>query len=455
MGRLRLLLLWTKAIQFLAFDSEVEVITPNDPESLKPQQKLEPWQQCQTFMAPSGEGLGWGVFAARSFQAGEIVELSPGIIPVESGSPVILDSALFDYAYGYYRVDIVPARRPSVHHLHAVMLGMGMIFNHHPVAPNLDYTTFGREPASDVPHAANAIGFVARRDIAIGEELFSTYGKEDGGKDWFSRRGMKPYSPGMSERRISVQELPSIIEQYCSKIAAGLGRHSWENRIQSLLPPPPGVPFWMDARWLPPNDGEIGSAYAKVAIRAGENIEMGTGMILSRSRHLKGTALADLAMNWEVLQADHQRSLRVLRDQGQLKLQHNTWLTEWSWNRTDGFTLWEDVAILPIGGNIGLVDRRSFTGVSSHNCRLEIPTTSDSWPATHDHVVVALVLIATQDIQPGELLRLNIPYSSTQRKGVAGRDEVAILHEELKAMGRLPPENTRYGIKTTQNREEL
>jgi hypothetical protein len=337
------------------------------------------------------------------------------------------------------------------------MLGMGMIFNHHPVAPNLEYTTFGREPAPDAPNAANAIGFIAVRDIDVGEELFSTYGKNDGGKDWFSRRGMELQNPSMSERRIVMEELFSFKQRYCSKIAAGLGRQTWNDRILSLLPPPPRVPFWLDVRWLPPNDAEIGSAYAKVPIRAGERIELGTGMILSKSRHLKGTALADLAMNWEVLLPDQQEALRQLRGQGLLQLQHNDWLTDSSWNRTDGFTEWEDIAILPIGGNIGLVDRRDAEGISSHNCRLVIPTAGDDSLSgmKQDQVVVPLELIATQDIQTGDLLRLNVPYSVNQQHGAVGAVEVAIFQKELKAMGRLPPEHTRYGIQNTEKREEL
>jgi hypothetical protein len=162
-------------------------------------------------------------------------------------------------------------------------------------------------------------------------------------------------------------------------------------------------------------------------------------------------------MNWEVLLPDQQEALRQLRGQGLLQLQHNDWLTDSSWNRTDGFTEWEDIAILPIGGNIGLVDRRDAEGISSHNCRLVIPTAGDDSLSgmKQDQVVVPLELIATQDIQTGDLLRLNVPYSVNQQHGAVGAVEVAIFQKELKAMGRLPPEHTRYGIQNTEKREEL
>ena len=442
---------------------------------------LEPWQQCQTIMAPSGEGLGWGVFAVRSFQAGEIVEMAPGIIPLEAESPAIIDSALFDYTYGYYRIVSPPGHRPLVQYMQAVMLGMGEIFNHHPTAPNLAYTTFGREPDSEVPNAANAIGFRALRDIAVGEELFSTYGKEDGGKDWFSRRRLDLQHPKLDERRINITDLPAYKHLYCSKIAAGLGRSTWNDRIRPLLPPPSHVPFWIDAQWLPPTDAEIGSAFAKVDIKEGERIEWGTGMIVSQRRHLKGTALEDLAIHWEDLELDHQESLRVLRGQGQWTLQVNEWLTDSSWIRLDGFTSWEDVAILPMGGNIGLVDRRrppppprgGGDSAPSTNCRLVIPTTITTTTTMQQQspadpaVMISLHLMATRDIPTGERLWLNIPYPSdgadsrTQNvhhhaDTTTSPDPVAQLHHELKMMGRLPPDDTRYGIPIKEtSREEL
>jgi hypothetical protein len=37
---------------------------------------------------------------------------------------------------------------------------------------------------------AQAIGFVALRSIDAGEELFSTYGIDDGGQRWFQDRGL-------------------------------------------------------------------------------------------------------------------------------------------------------------------------------------------------------------------------------------------------------------------------
>lgn len=460
MGRPPLLFLLTKVFLLVAHDLDTEDLPLSDLDCWRPPDpSLEHWQQCQVFMAPSGEGLGWGVYAARRFQVGEIVEIAPAIIPLESDGPANVNSALYDYTYLYYRMEFIPGhRRPRVHPMSAVMYGMGMVFNHHPIAPNLEYTNFGREPSLHTPTAANAIGFRALRDIEVGEELFSSYGKNDGGRVWFAKRRMTLQNPTTEERKIDMEKLPSFVQQHCSKIAAGLGRGTWQDRILPFLLPTSRLPFWLDAQWLPPQDAEIASAYAKVDIQAGERIELGTGLIISMSRHARGTPLADLAIHWNVLQQEHQQSLRTLREEGRLKLQVNHWVDDDSWNRTDGFVSWEDVAILPFGGNVGLVDRiDESTDISDSNCRLLIPTTDGlALPIPSDEVVVVpLELIATRDIPQGTFLRLNIPYSSKASKDFA--DPVAQLQRELKLLGRLPPENSRYGMsnKDKNAREEL
>ncbi len=402
---------------------------------------LEPWQTCQIFMAPSVEGMGWGVFAGRSYQEGEIVEMAPGIIPVDHDSPASGESALWDYAYGYYRLILPskPNQRPSIHHMQAVMLGMGMIYNHHPTSPNLEYTTFGREPAPDVPWAANSIGFRALRPIQVGEELFSSYStKDDGGKEWFAMRNITLVQP--SQPKITMEDLPNWKANYCSKIAAGIGRSTWQKKIFPMLPP--HVPFWMDPQWLAPRDAEIGTAFAKVAVSAGEIIEWGSGMILSQRYHLVGSPLAAITIRWQDLQPQQQSALQSLRQEGQWMLQYNDWYSDYAWNRTDRFQSWEDIAILPFGGNIGLVAR----GKEDFNCQLVVPTEDVTGQA--NSVVVSLQLIASKDISMGETLRLDLPLSRTSR-------EMALLKKELQLMGRLPSEDSPFHVDTPLRKDEL
>jgi len=387
---------------------------------------LELYQTCHVFMAPSTSGMGWGAFAGRDFGKGEIVEMAPGIIPLEEDSRAYLYSALFDYTYGYFRLDLT-GTRPSIHYMQAVMLGFGMIYNHHPVSPNLEFTTFGREPAPDVPNTANSIGFIAVRDIAAGEELFSVYGQEDGGKDWFARRKIPMKSPGKGPQLLSPSNVKEAKAQYCSKIFAGIGRNTWTQRILPILPP--NIPFFIDPAYIPPfPDAEIGSAIAKISVKVGERIEWGTGMMMSQKQHLQGTPLAPVAWTWQSLAPDHQQALQTLHKRGKLRVQANQWNSAYTWDRENGFQGWEDVAILPIGGSLGLVHRSATSKFS--NCRLRIPLDAD-FEAEDDSVVVALELIATKDIPVGETLHLDLIPSDMPR-------EEAMLTKELQLMGRAP-----------------
>lgn len=131
---------------------------------------------CNVFMAPSKiSGGGFGVFAARSFEKNEIVEFAPLFLPMDAPSPVLMNTVLDDYHYGY----------DSIHSkdlMGVVVFGTGMFFNHDR-DPNLLWTTnLGRgEPTNSDPDSCGSAFFIAKRPIARGEELFSSYGLEDGG----------------------------------------------------------------------------------------------------------------------------------------------------------------------------------------------------------------------------------------------------------------------------------
>jgi hypothetical protein len=116
------------------------------------------WQGCETILAPST--MGWGVYAARPFQKGEVVDIAPLFVTMKGGSNAIKNSALDDYVYGYIR---------NFDNYYAIIFGMDMFYNHHP-EPNVDYLLH------KVSGDTQAAGFVAKREIAAGEQLFSTYG---------------------------------------------------------------------------------------------------------------------------------------------------------------------------------------------------------------------------------------------------------------------------------------
>ena len=112
------------------------------------------------FVAPSPLG-GRGVFAARSFRKGELIERCPYLRLRDGDVTGSLDDYVFDDAPG--RV-ILP-------------LGFGALYNHAPY-PNVEYI--------DDDEAA-VLEFVALRDVSVGEELCIDYGP-----DWWQSRVLAP-----------------------------------------------------------------------------------------------------------------------------------------------------------------------------------------------------------------------------------------------------------------------
>lgn len=114
---------------------------------------------------------GYGVFAVRSFQAGEVVEITP-CVPLR-------DAELGKCLNDYYFDSFVPI----------LALGFGSVYNHHN-SPNLmkiQCKTFGCARAQRL-----CFSFVAKRDICAGEELFHSYGAKwwDVRKDQAGRAGL-------------------------------------------------------------------------------------------------------------------------------------------------------------------------------------------------------------------------------------------------------------------------
>jgi hypothetical protein len=95
---------------------------------------------------------GRGVFAARRFREGDVVERCPAVLLDDAD----VDGKMRDYVFG---------ARPKGKVL--LVLGYAMLYNHSP-SPNLYHRTAGRL----------TIEFVALRDIEKGEELTHDYGPD-------------------------------------------------------------------------------------------------------------------------------------------------------------------------------------------------------------------------------------------------------------------------------------
>jgi len=129
------------------------------------------------YVKDTGTPKGRGVFAARPFGAGDVVEECPVV--------------LFRKPYGALHKELktlafhweVPEGRAATQ---ALALGYGSLYNHSNPA-NLRYETDG---------AALLIRFIAARGIAAGEELTINYDAEGGAAAsdeewWFEEKGIE------------------------------------------------------------------------------------------------------------------------------------------------------------------------------------------------------------------------------------------------------------------------
>lgn len=133
--------------------------------SIRPNSDLVVKQTC--------DGRGRGVFAARAFSQGEVVEASPVWLVYSDWEDLPSDLKFVVYDWR------VLTKSPSP--VFAIALGVGSVFNH-ASPPNLRF-----QPRVE----QQAIEFVALRDIEPGEELLIDYNSdEEPGTDWFTNLGV-------------------------------------------------------------------------------------------------------------------------------------------------------------------------------------------------------------------------------------------------------------------------
>lgn len=173
------------------------------------------------------EGSGWGVFAARDFSTNEIVDIAPLYLTMPDDTPLFHHSVLDDYVYLMRNNDGTKSHDGRT----TITFGNTMFYNHL-ATPNIQYTSLGREPTTTNTHhndkdsISNAMGWLAIRDIQAGEELFSTYGSNDGGTKWFAERGLEQRNISSSTSSASSQKTGSVLDsdstKYCAKTLAGI-----------------------------------------------------------------------------------------------------------------------------------------------------------------------------------------------------------------------------------------
>lgn len=130
---------------------------------------------------------GYGVFAAKDFKPGDVIEVSHALLL--STTP----AELSDYIFNNY----FDSENP-----YALALGCGSIYNH-AAQPNADYY-FER----DTDSSYGLMRIVAGTFIEKGEEIFLNYGNT-----WFSDRNMKIVPPS-GEAPFGLRKLISLLFRF-------------------------------------------------------------------------------------------------------------------------------------------------------------------------------------------------------------------------------------------------
>ena len=132
------------------------------------------------YVKDTGTASGRGVFAARTFKAGETVEICPVVVvnKLASDLPPEVGCIVFGWSYLVTR---------QVGPLTAIALGYGSLYNHDNPA-NMRY---------EADDHLKALRYIAVRDIVQHEELTVNYNAYGGGAEWsdnkwFEDKGITP-----------------------------------------------------------------------------------------------------------------------------------------------------------------------------------------------------------------------------------------------------------------------
>jgi hypothetical protein len=130
------------------------------------------------YVADTGTPKGRGIFAARPFEVGELVEACPVVVLKQRWKDLSEDLKGLVFYWG--PVD-------KAQHIYALALGYGSLYNHN-------------NPANmrrELHQVDDTLRFIAARGIAADEELTTNYESSSGSIEsvdtaWFDRIGIKP-----------------------------------------------------------------------------------------------------------------------------------------------------------------------------------------------------------------------------------------------------------------------
>jgi hypothetical protein len=176
------------------------------------------------------------------------------------------------------------------------------------------------------PQISEAIGFVAIQKIDAGEELFSTYGIDDGGERWFQDRGLNLVVIPAYASRKNGTVYDEDKKTYCSKVYAGYGRPSWNDRIMAKNFPDDTFPYTFDTQRLAPDDHPV--AVVNQDVTAGNVLEISPALVLSKAI-ISNTPLASSSFFWHDWDEEQQTDLKDLRESNDLRVQYQGLDNDW------------------------------------------------------------------------------------------------------------------------------
>ena len=150
-------------------------------------------------MVTRKSNIGIGIFATRDYKANSIIERSV-TIPIHPD--LFDDDIIFDeYAFGHYENKI---------YYYDMVLGYAMAYNHHEISNVKIVSNLLKSPRLHISRENDAFRFdniydfvvLAKRDIVMGEELYSSYGNEN----WFTERQIS-YIEQPLLNKFSIEEL--------------------------------------------------------------------------------------------------------------------------------------------------------------------------------------------------------------------------------------------------------
>jgi uncharacterized protein YceK len=359
------------------------------------------WKENYLYMAPSNHGKGWGVYAAKSFRKGDVVELAPMWVGFEAVEPLMFQTILNNYHAERWEWD------GTTHHSKTVLIfGPNHIFNHgHDHEQNIKLLQMGDDDAV-------AFGHYALRDIAMGEELLANYGSQ-----WFAARGLHQIRVGQEEVNDPVMDkssssssssLPTNItdewkELYTSKIYAGHGKENCHSLVYSRDSDYNMIPY-IRQRMTSMESGYL-NARAKVPItNAGTLLEILPALLMPKHMVLD-TLLEPIVLFWNDLEPSSfvnpdlfPKTVPVL---SQIHAPSGIFHDTVQLDRV------EETVLLPLGGSLAVLERTTSDDPADYNCRLE-GITPDPW----NENAFTIRIVATKPIEVGERLVLKLAGNS-------------------------------------------